>query len=1178
MQAFRVAEEKLGIPALLDAEDMVALRIPDRLSILTYVSQYYNYFHGRSPIGGLAGIKRPAEDSKEEPAGKKHLPVVAKQSSTKQTKETEKPPAIITTASSKPAPATAKAAEPKKVLVESTNKTGSLSSTCAVCKNHVHLVQRHLVDGKLYHRNCFRCKQCSNILLSGTYKPGPESGTFICTTHQHNQNKSTPSPAGFTRGGTYNNTTAVPAKTGLTSVAARNQSPAVTLPTSSVTTTVRYNVKPSVVTTPAKPWTPTAEKTQVAREKFFQSSHVTPINHPTNSLSAVNVEMPGKPASSLQTGNDKDKARSFLTQKLPLEGNSINNNHTPLAPASSGVVKSTESQFTSSPQRALCVRGPLANNGKTKPQRVPAVWYTRSRPVALADESEEVLMVDWFKLIRQKQLLMRRESELVYIFGNKTSEADVSSWKKGNKSSGTSGLRPDRTASLKISWSSGLHDPSKKDESEEVLMVDWFKLIRQKQLLMRRESELVYMNTEVKDKPSTSFTSKVKEDVPSKQRPFGASFSPTVRPASEDVSLASAESVPSTPSTDCNEDKSSPKQTSNGTGTNNESEEVLMVDWFKLIRQKQLLMRRESELVYISKTQDLEGQQPGVEGELRRLMEKPDSLWNTDTSTTESPADWRSKLKPVSKGPGISQNTEVKDKPSTSFTSKVKEDVPSKPRPFGASFSPTVKPASEDVSLASAESVPSTPSTDCNEDKSSPKQTSNGTGTNNESEEVLMVDWFKLIRQKQLLMRRESELVYISKTQDLEGQQPGVEGELRRLMEKPDESEEVLMVDWFKLIRQKQLLMRRESELVYISKTQDLEGQQPGVEGELRRLMEKPEHLKTEADRKQEEELMLKLVDIVNDRNAIIDGLDEDRLRCSTNDMRGAPLTVLFFSIPKANPLTFLLTFVKSHVLFWRQPGYIPEEEIQEELKGIEAQLNELEKKGVEMEKDLRSCEGVTSAKPGYIPEEEIQEELKGIEAQLNELEKKGVEMEKDLRSCEGGHLIPLEISPGYIPEEEIQEELKGIEAQLNELEKKGVEMEKDLRSCEGDESEEVLMVDWFKLIRQKQLLMRRESELVYISKTQDLEGQQPGVEGELRRLMEKPEHLKTEADRKQEEELMLKLVDIVNDRNAIIDGLDEDRLREEEEDQEMNEMMQKLEPGIDVGNVSYTRCDKACV
>lgn len=158
----------------------------------------------------------------------------------------------------------------------------------------------------------------------------------------------------------------------------------------------------------------------------------------------------------------------------------------------------------------------------------------------------------------------------------------------------------------------------------------------------------------------------------------------------------------------------------------------------------------------------------------------------------------------------------------------------------------------------------------------------------------------------------------------------------------------------------------------------------------------------------------------------------------------------------------------------------------------------------------------------------------------------------------------PLGIKSRHIPIEQITKELQEIENSLSDLEKAGIDLERKLRSCEEEGSGDILvdplMVDWFNLIRKKQSYIRRESELMYIAKTQDLEEQQPGVEGELRRLINKPEHLKSTSERNRESDLMKRLVEIVNDRNAIVDGLEEDRRREEEEDQQLNEMMHRLD------------------
>jgi len=64
--AFSVAEQQLGIPALLDPEDMVKCPVPDRLSILTYLSQFFQVLAAPKSKGGdspMTRLKQPAVEA-----------------------------------------------------------------------------------------------------------------------------------------------------------------------------------------------------------------------------------------------------------------------------------------------------------------------------------------------------------------------------------------------------------------------------------------------------------------------------------------------------------------------------------------------------------------------------------------------------------------------------------------------------------------------------------------------------------------------------------------------------------------------------------------------------------------------------------------------------------------------------------------------------------------------------------------------------------------------------------------------------------------------------------------------------------------------------------------------------------------------------------------------------------
>merc|ERR1711970_1071484 len=74
-------------------------------------------------------------------------------------------------------------------------------------------------------------------------------------------------------------------------------------------------------------------------------------------------------------------------------------------------------------------------------------------------------------------------------------------------------------------------------------------------------------------------------------------------------------------------------------------------------------------------------------------------------------------------------------------------------------------------------------------------------------------------------------------------------------------------------------------------------------------------------------------------------------------------------------------------------------------------------------------------------------------------------------------------------------------------------------------------------------------TELIYMKKDNRLEEQHADLEHLIRVLMSKPDTHKTDEDTRKEEKLIKKLVEIVSQRNEIVDCLEMDRLRELEED-----------------------------
>ncbi|KAK2533727.1 Micall2 [Columba guinea] len=738
--AFRVAEQELGIPALLDAEDMVALRVPDRLSILTYVSQYYNYFHGRSPIGGMAGIKRPSSEPQEQPLGKKTI---------------SEPP--------KPVPPKLPPAHPpaRAKPKETTPATTAVLAAAPV-----------LVPEELSHGVCslpMWCRQCWNVLLPGSYKAGPEPGTFICTSHQQpdnvqisglrsagNKPESTPAPTAaraFPKVAEPKKAEQVlkkpsqesPASSTKPSVSSSGSSSfrSVNTPWSSSVVNKSDDCKGTLLgnkmghhegTSSGPLRTTSATKTQQAREDFFRSleSSSNKSSDTKNQDPPPSSNGPGKTASAratIEVGSataEKDQARNRIIQALAGSNHSLNR---PGGFSSTGSSTSSSDKLppTSSQWRSPAPKAPSSKTGNTALKQEKVTDPLPKSPAA-----------------------------------SKPGDSVHKPESKGVK--GSMNVGEDKTESP-AEWRSRLKPVANKDQGGSKKPTD---------------------NSQVGTGSPAH-----KETKPS----------PLVVPSAKEDSASSGG-----------------------------------------LMKKKLIPS--SDLIRSCQNSQQGWEDPG--GSAKK--EEEGNQLKKSTTTFEWLWEMKGMHRTVSQGLQLAGPMEGAAKAAASWTSK---DVLTS----SDQFVPT-------LSLVSYSFKPSVPKSIQSPEAVSPTK--------------LHPDYLPEEQIQEKVRDIEKQLDELElKGVDLEKQLRGCEG---------DESEDALMVDWFKLIHEKQLLLRQESELMYKMKQQKLEEQQWNIETELRHLMSKPEELKTPREKEREKELLESYLNTVNDRNSIVECLDEDRLREQEED------------------------------------------------------------------------------------------------------------------------------------------------------------------------------------------------------------------------------------------------------------------------------------------------------
>ncbi|XP_042693666.1 MICAL-like protein 1 isoform X1 [Centrocercus urophasianus] len=813
--AFELAERELGIPALLDPNDMVSMKVPDCLSIMTYVSQYYNHFNNPNQARVPPPMKRPAAAASP--------PLLAH----------KKPVAAVESSS---APQDDAPVEPAELSQRTT-----LSSTCTACQQHVHLVQRYLAEGKLYHRQCFRCKECSSTLLPGSYKPGSEAGTFVCTQHRGK----------LAMSGKMDRRLSLD-----------RQSPE--LRTEAGASSVGEDMHPagaevgkdngSVVETVAETQMP-AELPTNPEEKDSTPSRAETAIPCAGSGAPISQIPPRPPLPSKPLMPSQDKAGS-------LDGQHRHTRPTPAPRRSTDALSPPASHPVPRPRSTIqgeaSDSGPGMVNGRV-PEPSPPVPKPRGRPCSSDRAGTAARAKDppWMALVQAEP---KKKPAPPPPPGSSHETPSRTLEEEDGEEVGKARSEESRSDATEPKS----YNPFEEEDDEE------------EESIAAQKSTPEQEQSETAARPLHPWYGITPTSSPKvKKRP--APRAPNASPLAHHPISRLSHSEPSS---------STPSPALSLESINSESSAKVLGD---------------TDEASVPKSSS----EPTVHTPTATKTSHTDTPL-TSVSSSESPAAPAS----LSTNSSFSSSSEL-----ASFSGEVQNSTPHASRsvssgslktspsrlppkpPAGASPTPMLLASEGGTGSPKPSSSPKPQlKSSCKENpfnrKPSPVASPSAKKPPKGSKPVRPPapgHGFPLIKRKVQTDQ------YIPE-EDIYGEMDAIEHQLDQLEHRGvileeklrssenDSPEDSLLVDWFKLIHEKHMLVRHESELIYIFKQQNLEQRQADVEYELRCLLNKPEKDWTEEDRVREKVLMQELVTIIEQRNAIVNCLDEDRQREEEED------------------------------------------------------------------------------------------------------------------------------------------------------------------------------------------------------------------------------------------------------------------------------------------------------